>query len=571
MKRKLEYSGIVFAAMTVLAVSFIGCQRGLTESSSSSSQTEEAFSSASPVSGSEAPELSSSQASSSQEPDTFDESLYDDTVSLWLSLLDRDGLPADRNVGAGVYLCTGECDGQLDNEDTHRWIGYEYANDEGELRWEDAPAGHWHLIFEILDEHHSVCAREVMDLDVSFLDDRKHYRVLMESQFTPLDFSTIPNRMEIRAETVSGSPASHIQVRCLYPGMRGDFEDSVLVGYTDSDGSLTLPDLVQGEYVLFCGADGAAQQQTVAVSDLSAPVQITMVLPDYETEEERDDSREVSAHPYGALHSALFESGSLGLQALPSQLPKVPEKDTSTGLNALKENRTRLDHFYFRLVDAYGEPLAGATVSFWSCKSGDGCRDPLNGNGSDPLIATTVTDQDGIGVRDSFPLGKAHAAVTVYDSYHRELFTDVFDFEVSATQEGKVQTFCTNLPMPEQISEPESSCIIITISDRGLPMEGIRFSYRREGEEEEWMGTTDSEGKVRLAGLTEGQYYFSYYIDQGHNQSSNRVEVAYQISKAMLRQPVQINLHMTRIPRGIEPPEETEEEQLDTVFSRYCS
>lgn len=186
------------------------------------------------------------------------------------------------------------------------------------------------------------------------------------------------------------------------------------------------------------------------------------------------------------------------------------------------ENTTlKLDIVGYQVVDAKGDPLPNAKLAFWKCPSSR-CTDSRAEGHS--RVFTTITDREGNCAYSGIDTGRYHVEATVYDSWHRKLFSETMALDVAVEDEKKSRTITLTTAKAAEAAKPGSGVLTLAFADaKGKPVTDVRVGYREPGAKEDyWLGCTDGKGEISLAKVKKGTYTFFYYMEQDNNKKDNR-------------------------------------------------
>ena len=227
------------------------------------------------------------------------------------------------------------------------------------------------------------------------------------------------------------------------------------------------------------------------------------------------------------------------------------------------ENTTlKLDIVGYQVVDAKGDPLPNAKLAFWKCPSSR-CTDSRAEGHS--RVFTTITDREGNCAYSGIDTGRYHVEATVYDSWHRKLFSETMALDVAVEDEKKSRTITLTTAKAAEAAKPGSGVLTLAFADaKGKPVTDVRVGYREPGAKEDyWLGCTDGKGEISLAKVKKGTYTFFYYTEQDNNKKDNRKDFTCEVKDPAVSKTVPVKAiaygydkYISPLDMGSKPPVE---------------
>ena len=284
-------------------------------------------------------------------------------------------------------------------------------------------------------------------------------------------------RLLIQVKGENGYRVPWLEIYYLPPYTPAGVEPQLL-GTTDARGEVVFTQLEQGEFQFFYSVPGQQGR-----------VRVPYTIEDY----------------YGR-HTMTIDD------------PRLKgEKDGEFAENTSLE----LDIVGFQVVDAKGTPLPNAKLAFRKCPSSRCTDGKAEGHSR---VFTTITDREGNCAYSGIKTGRYHVEVTVYDSWHRKLFSETAVLDVAVEDEKKSRTITLTTAKAAEAAKPGSGVLTLAFADaKGKPVTDVRVGYREpEAKEDYWLGCTDGKGEISLAKVKKGTYTFFYYTEQDNNKKENR-------------------------------------------------
>lgn len=225
----------------------------------------------------------------------------------------------------------------------------------------------------------------------------------------------------------------------------------------------------------------------------------------------------------------------------------------------------KLDIVGFQVVDAKGNPLANAKLAFERCPS-SGCTDSKAEGHS--RVFTTITDREGNCAYSGVQTGSYHVEATVYDSCHRELFSETVALNIAVEDDKRSRTIPLSKVKPTETAKPDSSVLTLALTDKdGKPVIDVRVGYREPGTAEDyWLGCTDGKGEIALVGLRKGTYTFFHYSEQDNNKKENRTDFTYEVKDPAVAETVPVKVEGYAASTYAAPLDKAEKPPVDPGF-----
>ena len=328
-------------------------------------------------------------------------------------------------------------------------------------------------------------------------------------------------RLLIQVQGEKGYRVPGLEIYYLPPDTPSGVE-SKLLGKTDARGELVFTDLEKGEFQFFYSVPGEKGKMKI-------PYTI----------------KDTNGRPTLTINDPRLKG-----DAKAAQVENAPLK---------------LDIVGFQVVDAQGTPLPNAKLAFQKCPS-SGCTDSKASGHT--RVFTTITDREGNCAYSGLQTGSYHVEVTVYDNYHRELFSETVVLNVAAEDNKQTRTIPLSKVKPAETAKPGNSVLTLAFTDKdGKPVTDVRVGYREPGQTEDyWLGCTDGKGEICLAGLKKGTYTFFHYSEQDNNKKDNRTDFTYEVKDPAVAETVPVKTKEYAEEKYYSPLDKAEKPPVDLGF-----
>ena len=328
-------------------------------------------------------------------------------------------------------------------------------------------------------------------------------------------------RLLIQVQGEKGYRVPGLEIYYLPPDTPSGVE-SKLLGKTDARGELVFTDLEKGEFQFFYSVPGEKGKMKI-------PYTI----------------KDTNGRPTLTINDPRLKG-----DAKAAQVENAPLK---------------LDIVGFQVVDAQGTPLPNAKLAFQKCPS-SGCTDSKASGHT--RVFTTITDREGNCAYSGLQTGSYHVEATVYDNYHRELFSETVVLNVAAEDNKQTRTIPLSKVKPAETAKPGNSVLTLAFTDKdGKPVTDVRVGYREPVKTEDyWLGCTDGKGEICLAGLKKGTYTFFHYSEQDNNKKDNRTDFTYEVKDPAVAETVPVKVARYVGSEYATPLHKGDRPEIDTGF-----